>query len=133
MYPGLVLLKVDLHAVNVVDILVGVDLLELIKDLVNEGIVTELDLILCDEVLRVGLLKLAHLHLLMGKITQEQGNTNHGVTAGVDGGIDDASVAFSADKGANLVHEGGDIHFTHGRCIVLAAVLFSDVTQCTGT
>ena len=52
MDPGLVLLKVDLHAVNVVDILVGVDLLEFIKDLVNEGVVTELDLILCNEVLR---------------------------------------------------------------------------------
>ena len=69
----------------------------------------------------------------MGKVTQEQGNAYHGVTAGVNGGIDDASVAFSADKGANLVHEGGHIDLTYGRCIVLAAVLFSDVTQCAGT
>ena len=66
MDPFLPGLEDDLDAVDVVDVLVGVDLLEFGKDTVDEGGVAELDLVLGDEVLRVGLLQLADLHFLMG-------------------------------------------------------------------
>ena len=47
-HPGLVGLKVDLYAVYVVDVFLGVDNLELAQDFVDEFAVAQLDLVLGD-------------------------------------------------------------------------------------
>ena len=125
-------LEDDLDAVDVVDVLAGIDLLELVQDAVDEGRIAELDLVLGDEILRVGLLELADFHLLVSQVRQEQGHAHHGVAAGMDGRIDDASVAFAADEGAHLVHQGGHVHLTDRRSVIGAAVGLRHVAQGAG-
>ena len=56
MDPGLIGLEVDLHAIDVVDVLLGVDSLQFGQNLFDEGAVAELDLVLGNIVLRIGLL-----------------------------------------------------------------------------
>ena len=55
-HPLLLGLEANLDTVNGVHIFLGVDDLELAQNLLNEGGVAELDLVLGDEILRVGLL-----------------------------------------------------------------------------
>ena len=65
----------------------------------------------------------------MGQVAQEQGYAYHGVAAGMDGRVDDAAVALTANQGAHLVHEGGHVDFTNGRCIIFSAVLLRHVPK----
>ena len=131
-HPLLLRLEDDLDAVDVVDILAGIDLLELAEDTVDEGRVAEQDLVLRDEILWIGLLQLADGHLLMGQVGQEQGHAHHGVATGVDGRIDDAAVAFAADEGSHLVHQGGHVHLTDCRSVVGAAMGLRHIAQRAG-
>ena len=47
------------------------------------------------------------------------------------GRIDNTAIAFTADDGADLLHECGDIDFTNGRSTVLAAMTLGDIAQRT--
>ena len=126
LFPGL---EADLDAVDRVDVFLGVDALELTEDLVDEGGIAELDLVLGDEIRRIGLFQLADGELLVGEVAEEQRHADHGVATGMDRGIDDAAVAFAADQGADLVHEGRDVDLTDRGSVILAAMGLGHIAE----
>ena len=129
MNPLLFSLEDDLDTVDVVDLLVGETLFEGAKDAVDEGRIAQLDLVLRNEVRRVGLFELADLEAFVGEVREEERYADHCVAAGVDGGIDHAAVSFAADQGADLVHQRRHVDFAYCRSIIGASVGFGNIAE----
>ena len=71
-------------------------------------------------ILRKCRLVLAYLHLFVRQVAQEQGNSCHRIPPVVALRIDDSSVAFPSNQGADFVHLRGHINFSHCGGVVSA-------------
>ena len=129
MYP--LVGKVNLHAVDVVDLFVLEHLLHLVQYSINIGSWCEVDAVLCDEIVRIFLTQLAHLLALVCQIGQEQGYAHQGVASIVTLRIDDSAIALTADDGTYLLHLRGDVDLAYCRSAIFTAMTLCDITQCT--
>ena len=68
----------------------------------------------------------------MSQMAEEEGYTHQGVASVVSRGIDDASIALTADNGVGVLHLLHYIHFTHCAGIVLHAVVAGHIPQSPG-
>ena len=83
-----------------------------------------------DDVFGVGAAEFAGFHAALGEEGEEERHADERVAAVVQFGVDDTAVAFAADDGMGLAHEGGDVDLAHGGGVVLAAaVALGDVAQ----
>ena len=127
--------EVDFHAVDVVDngVLVGGEhLLHLLQDGVHVGLGRQVDAVLGDEIVGELLPQLAHLHALLSQRREEQGDSHEGITTIVALGVDNATIAFTANHGAHLFHLRGHVHLAHGGSRVLTSMLLRHIAQGTG-
>ena len=134
MHPAV--LEVNLHTVNGAHLAVLFGTVFL-GDFLQQGIHVhagrQVLAVLADDVVGIGLAQLAHLHAFLGQQGEEEGHTHQGIATVVQFGIDDAAVTLASDDGMVLAHQGGDVHFAHGRSLILAAaVLVGHVTQGAG-
>ena len=135
MYPTIS--EVNLHAVDIVHGLNArgcsriEEFLHLLEDSIDIRRWLQVDAVLSHEIVGIGLAELAYLAALLCQLRQEEGDTHEGITAIVACRIDNTAIAFTADDGADLLHECGDIDFTNGRSTVLAAMTLGDIAQRT--
>ena len=130
MYP--LVREVYFHAVDVINLLVGVHLLNLGKYGVNVGCRGKVYAVFGDIVVGERRAQLAHLASLMRQRREEQGYADKGVTAIVALGINHAAVAFAADYRPYFFHLGGYVHLAYGRCRITAAVTLGHIAQGAG-
>ena len=73
--------ETDFHAVDVIDILIGINLFQLRQNLVNQRFVSKLDLVFRDMVLRISLFEFRNGHFLVSEVGEEQCDADHGITS----------------------------------------------------
>ena len=129
MYP--LVGEVDLHTVDVGDLLVAIEFLHLAEDGIDVGVGGEVNAVLGYRVVRIFGTQLTGLLALLCHIAQEEGYAYKGIAAIVTLGIDYSTVAFAANYGSHLLHHGGHVDLAHSRSCVLSAVAPSDVAQRT--
>ena len=131
MYP--LVGEVNLHTIDIVNLLVLVQFLDLLQDRIHIGTCGEVDTVLGNLVRRICSTQFAGLHALLGKIGQDESDTYESVAAAVSSRIDDTAIALTADNGVNLAHLGNNVYLAYGSSAVLAAcVLVGNIAQSTG-
>lgn len=88
--------------------------------------------VLRDDVIGIGLAQLADRKTLLSQKGKKESHTDEGITASMEGRIDDASVAFTTDDSMGLTHESGYVHLAHSGSGIRATVVASgDIAQST--
>ena len=133
-YPAV--FEVDFHSVDGAHLAVLVGAVfggHFLQQSVDVHVGCEVLAVFADDVVGVGLAEFAHFHAFLGQEGEEEGHAYEGVATVVEFGVDDASVAFAADDGVGLAHEGGDVYFAYGGGRILASGVFAgDVAQGAG-
>ena len=132
MNPLLASLERYLHTVDCIDILCSIYILDFSKYPVDESRIGKLDLVLCNDIFRIGCTKLRDLHLLVCQIREEESHADHGVTSVMKSRIYDTSVTLAADESSTLPHLCSHIHLTYGSCAIFPTVPLCNIAQSTG-
>lgn len=121
--------KVDFHAVDVGNLLVGIAGLDSGEYGVDVGAGLEHELHLHNLVGRVCGAELAHGLARFCKQGQEECHAHERVAAIVQLGVYDAAVALAAYYGPGFLHLGGDVYFAYGGSVILSATGDGHVAQ----
>ena len=68
----------------------------------------------------------------MSQTTQEEGDTNEGITTVMALWIDNSTIAFTTDDSVNILHLGSNIHLAYGRSTIRTTMLLGYITEGTG-
>ena len=124
--------EVDFDAIDIRDFLVLVEILNFLENSVDIGFRVEVDAVLGNAIFREGVTKLGGLHLGLGHVGQQQGDTNQCVAAIVCGRIDDSAVSFATNNGPCFFHLRHNVDFANGCWRIGAAIFLCDIAEGTG-
>ena len=124
--------EVNLHTVDVVYLLAGIECLHLLEDGIHVGVGRQVDAVLGNEIGRIGGPQFAGLHATLGQIGEDEGDAHQRVASVMCSRIDYSAITFAADDGTRLLHLRHHVHLAHGSGVVLLTVPARHVAQGAG-
>src|SRR5574344_1595073 len=129
MYPFV--WEIYLNTIYIINLLIFVDLLHFKKYSIYICFRGKVNSILSYCILRIPLLKFAHLFTLMSKMAQEESYTYQCITSVMRLWIDDTTITFTTNNSICLLHLCDYVHLTYSSSIILHTIFACYITKCS--